>query len=129
MKTQTATKLTTIEQRASEYVAMRIRLEQPIDFTLVYKQSAQYGWCPTVYDYRDEKIAYAGGYGYDKESTAISQIVRFIFPEGSEQYKEIAMLAGVGADSVSGKLKEYGWQMSRVGRSPITTSYRVEKIT
>lgn len=128
MKTQKTIKLTTLEQNASDYVAMRLRLEQPVDFTLVYKKSANYGYCPTVYDFRENKIAYAGGYGYDKHSAAVSQVVRWIFPVGSEENKDLGMLAGVGTNSITEKLAELGWNLERVGTSPVSDSYRVTKL-
>ncbi len=129
------TKLTTTQSRAKAFcdrmnesmVEQKYSESWPI--VVEWKKSAMYGKNPAIYNgFNNHKMTSVSGCGYCKLSTALADVLCFLFPVGTPEHNDIARQAGVGERAVVDTLLKYGWKLETVARSLNSDSYRISRI-
>lgn len=85
-------------------------------------KSNSYGNNPVI-RYHGEKCCQVSGCGYDKESTALANVLRFLFVIDSEEYFKVWNTGGAGVNSVISQLLKYGYELRCVARGKTWDSY------
>lgn len=80
---------------------------------LVWRKSRTWGFCPSLETLSGERIAYASGCGYDKESAALANGLRFLGATEQEQGR-IHGRGGCGLGPLTETLAELGWILTKV---------------
>lgn len=102
MKPKTAT-----EKRAAEFCSRIKTWCMPLAICLVWKRHRVWGNCPYIYDPNDGLLASAMGTGYDKKSSCMSQLLRWL-AETPEQYAAIRDLDSVGMNTLIPEFNKLG---------------------
>jgi hypothetical protein len=127
-------KLTTLESRAQEYaqaLVNQINSEYGTGragFTISYKKSKTWGYCPSILNWRGEKVAYASGCGYCKTSAVMADFLRWLYPHGSDEHSKIARTSAAGEPSVINALKELGWTLEQTFNGKTEDGWTLSKI-
>ena len=132
------TKLTKLQQ-AAQSVCDTIQKRGELLFVADWKKST-YGYCPSIFAW-NQKVSFAGGCGYDKESAALASFLCFLFEAPTkikgESYQDllarssnakIASLGGVGFDAIAEELKKNGWLLHRNHASETITAYQIKRV-
>ena len=82
----------------------------PVQIAIVWRHSRTWGLCPRL-EWGREKIAYANGCGYDKLSTVLADVLRWL-PD--IDHNKIAGTMGAGESGVRQALAEYGYTLTHV---------------
>ena len=93
----------------------------------VWRNSAC-GWCPTLYDWSDERLGRAGGCGYCKESTVLANSLRFLFEPGSKPYIDVWGAGGTGMPNLMSVLEEHGYRLEQVHYGRTERGYTVQRL-
>lgn len=101
-------KLTKMEQRAKS-ACDDFNKKDTGTFSIRLKKSEMWGYCPSIM-YKGEKCAYAGGCGYNKESTVLSTFLKYLFPIGSDDYMDVATTTN-DIDALKQTLASKGWKL------------------
>ncbi len=120
-------RLTTTEKRAAAYME-RAKQAGRISIAMHWKKSRDYGLCPVIYSHTGEKCAYAGGCGYDKESACLAELLRFLFPYGSEPHTKIHSASGAGFGRVRDALALHGWELRHAYNGKTEDGYELTRI-
>jgi len=125
MKTTTS-KLTTTETRAK---ALCDKFNQYGEgaVTVEWKRSSMYGSNPSISSYAG-KCCNVSGCGYCKESTALADVLRFLFPHGTTEHNTVWTTGGAGVSSVMHAMECCGWNLKKVAESKTSDSYTLTKI-
>lgn len=111
-------RLSTTDRAAKEW-AERVREvcarqpDFPARLALVWRKSKTWGHCPSLETLSGERIAYAGGCDYDKESAALAAGLRFLGATGDEVAK-IHAQGGRGLAPLVEALDGFGWILTKV---------------
>jgi hypothetical protein len=120
------TKLTTIEKRAEQYCLNLLRF-QGGQINMEWKRSAMWGANPVISSY-DGKCTNISGCGYDKESSALAQCLRFLFEQGSDAYNEVWGTGGAGFNSFADVMAKHGWKIVKVASGKMFDAYQLSVI-
>lgn len=126
MTTETKPRLTTTEKRAVEFCANILRLGLG-EFSVEWKRSAMYGHNPSILNHRGEKMTNVSGCGYCKHSTALVNVLCWLFPAGSIGHNEVARTGGAGVSSVKDAIAKYGWNLETLASGKSWDAYRISK--
>ena len=124
-------KFTKVEARAYYYL-QQFRNAKGADeemyFTMEWRRSRDYGYCPVICN-NDGRMAYAGGYGYDKKSACLANFCAFLFHPRDEEDNHYAVrrLGGGGQNSVIQVLDSLGYTLEHVTDTPSTDVYLLHK--
>lgn len=113
--TTKAPRLTTCESRALAY-CNRLRNNDGGTITVEWRKSQMWGSNPVI-ESQDGKCCNVSGSGYNKLSTALAEVLKFLFPVGSPAFDAIAPLGGCGVSAVESKLTAHGWKLVQVANS------------
>jgi len=94
----------------------------PYGFTVEWNKSRMWGHNPQTY-YGDEPTLDVSGCGYCKLSTALAQVLRWLYPHGTEEHNKIWSTGGTGESGTIQALDELGWTLKRTASSPNTDSF------
>ena len=119
-------KLTKTERRASEYCAELIRSKGGT-VTVDWSRSRMWGMNPTIRRFGD-KCCQVSGCGYDKLSTALAEVLRFLFPPDTKEHSTIWQTGGAGESSTMRALKEYGWQLEKISSGKAYDVYTIKDL-
>ena len=119
------TKLNKMEEAAKEVCRVQKAHNDEFLFAAQWKKS-QYGYCPSIY-FNSIKVAYAGGSGYCKESTALANFLCFLFTE-PEDFNKVQSMGGVGFDSLARELAVRGWCLTKNDSSNVVTAYHIRRL-
>lgn len=117
------TKLTTCEKRALALCDSIARFGSGT-VQIEWKRSKMWGHNPVIL-HHGQKCCNIGGCGYDKQSAALADVLRFLFPIGSDAYNEVHGSSGCGAQTVESRLKKHGWNMRKVASSSTFDAYEL----
>ncbi len=117
------TKLTTCEKRAESFCRSLIQ-NAGGTVQIEWKRSQMWGHNPVIL-HRGEKCCNVGGCGYDKQSTALADVLRFLFPIGSAPYNEVWATGGCGESATMRTLAKHGWTMRKVANSSTFDGYEL----
>jgi hypothetical protein len=124
-QTQKTPKLGKREARAKELAEGLKRWTEdgtPYGFTVEWKKSRTWGRNPQIY-FGNNPTLDVSGCGYCKLSTALAQVLRWLYPHGSEEHDKIWRTGGTGERGVIRALDELGWTLKRTALSPNTDSF------
>lgn len=76
-----------------------------------WTNSRTWGYCPRILR-NGEKVAYAGGCGYDKLSSVLAEALRWL-GDTDEQHAAIWQAGGTGESGITRALAAAGWTLSR----------------
>lgn len=91
-----------------------------------WKRSAQWGSNPQI-EYMGGRCCSVSGCGYDKESTALSEVLRFLAPRESEAYGKIWSCGGAGVSSVQRELSAIGWDLVQTANTKTVNVYNLTR--
>lgn len=114
-------RLTTLEARALR-ACQAIAAEGAGTVSIEWRKSRTWGHCPSVLDDRGEKLAGASGCGYDKESAALADALRFLF-NASDDRHAVHRCGGCGVSAVQRALAALGWDMRVAAETRSATVY------
>lgn len=117
---------TQTEKRAAEFCANIIRLGSS-EFNVEWKRSAMWGSNPSILNHRGEKMTNVSGCGYCKHSTALANVLCWLFERGSEAHNAIARTGGAGVRSVKDILAVHGWNLETLASGKSWDAYRISK--
>ena len=92
------------------------------EFSVIWNKSKTWGSCPSILNHRNEKMAYAGGCGYDKESAVMVELLRFLLPEG-----EYLSGSGAGFNTLVRELDQHGWTLERTYTGKTEDGYKITR--
>ena len=93
-----------------------------------WRKSRDYGLNPAILDNRGDKCCNVSGCGYCKESTALADVLRFLFPIDSVEYNKIWAAGGSGVNSVTAKLEGFGWMLSKNSSGKLFDGFSINKL-
>lgn len=111
-------RLTVTEQAAKDW-AEQVREvcnrqpDYPARLALVWRKSRTWGNCPSLETLSGERLAYASGCGYDKESAALAEGLRFLGAT-EEEIGQIHGCGGCGLSTLTAKMESFGWILTKV---------------
>ncbi len=73
-------------------------------FTIFWKKSKTWGLCPSAH-YRGDRMSNASGCGFDKQSTVLDEVMRYLVPS-------IRHTGGAGKRATIEAAREQGWILS-----------------
>lgn len=117
-------KLTTCEKRALA-LCESIKSNGHGSIEIEWKRSAMWGSNPVI-THRGEKCCNVSGCGYDKQSTALADVLRFLFPIDSPSYNAVWTTGGAGESSTMKALALHGWEMRKVVDSKSFDAYELK---
>ena len=115
------TRLGKTDTRAKAFCDMVIS-EGYGEFSVIWNKSKTWGSCPSILNHRNEKMAYAGGWGYDKESAVMVKLLRFLLPEG-----EYLSGGGAGFNTLVRELDQHGWTLERTYTGKTEDGYKITR--
>ena len=124
-------KLNTRENRAQKYCEVLkeyIAINGYIVFSMTWVKNPTWGLNPVITDHHGDRCVSVSGCGYDKESSALSQLLKFLYPVESEQYESIQRLDGAGAERIQKKLKEFGYELETQFTCATVHSYLLKAV-
>lgn len=92
-------------------------------FTIEWRRSAQWGTNAVICNRAGEKMVLISGYGFDKESTAVAELLTHLFDDGFSSH------GGCGMNIVTIRLKEKGWILINTHRRAREDGYYIRKAT
>ena len=117
------TKLTTCERRAESFCRNLVH-NGCGTVQIEWKRSRMWGHNPVI-SHHGEKCCNISGCGYDKQSAALADVLRFLFPIGSDAYNAVHATSGCGDSSTTAKLAQHGWNMRKVASSSTFDAYEL----
>lgn len=120
------TKLTTCEKRALSFCETLNRFDGGT-VNIEWKRSKVWGYNPVI-AHHGGKCCNVSGCGYDKKSTALAEVLKFLFPIGSEAYNDIAPLGGSGESTVRHELAKHGWELKCASSGSTWDAYDLTRI-
>ena len=115
-----------MEQRAKEWCSDLLNMLEPENgFTIESKRSYQWGHNPVIKNYRGEKMVCVTGCGFDKESQAIVDLLKHLFPPFPEDGFNYG---GHGVPTVKDELENRGWELKRVAFTDATDTYVIRRM-
>jgi len=120
-----ATKLTAMEKRAKIF-AQDVYTYGSAHLAVIWKENRTWGLNPSV-EGNGEKIGYASGCGYCKESAALADALQFLGKDDEEQ-RSIRESSGCGVETVRRALQSCGFELQARYCGKRENSYRVFKI-
>lgn len=120
------TKLTKTEKRAAEFCAQLIQ-NRGGSVSVDWAKSATWGMNPTI-RHLGEKCCQVSGCGYDKLSTALAGVLRFLFPQESQEHSEVWQTGGAGESTTERTLAKYGWTLKKVASGKTYDCYDLRKV-
>ena len=124
MKTQR--KLTTVEKRARA-MCQALNENNGGDFAVEWRKSRDYDRNPVIL-WHGERACSVSGCGYCKHSTALADVLCWLFPADSEPHLRIARRGGAGVSSVMAALEENGWKLEYAASGSNFDSYRLSRL-
>lgn len=117
------TKLTTTEKRA---LALCESFKKHLGgiVTVEWKPSKMYGNNPVI-SYHNEKCCNVSGCGYDKLSTALGEVLRFLAPIDSPAHMDIWTTGGVGESATMRSLAKVDWQLKTLTKGKTFDVYEL----
>ena len=88
--------------------------------TVEWVKSKTWGRCARIMDHRNEKMAYAGECGYDKESAVLTELLCWLDDR-------ISGCSGAGFRSVQGKCAEAGWDLAQLVSGNVFDIYLIKR--
>ena len=119
-------KLTQIEKRAKQF-AQDVYTYGSARIVVYWKENRTWGLNPSV-EGNGEKIGYASGCGYCKESAALADALRFLGKDDEEQ-RSIWRTSGCGVEAVRRALESCGFELQARYCGKRENSYRVIRKT
>ena len=74
------------------------------------------------------KCCSVSGCGYDKESTALAEVLRFLFPSGTDEHQKTWMLGGSGVGHFCSELLKFGWKLTKKASGKTFDAFDLEKV-
>lgn len=99
-----------------------IKRDGEATFNIIWVKSRTWGYNPNV-KWGNQTVGKASGCGYDKESAALVEFLRFLLPED-----EYLSGSGAGFNSVSFELSKYGWNLEKTYSGKTEDGYKIERI-
>lgn len=106
-------KLSTVQKRAKTYCDNIKRWGGKTSFVVEWKRSAMWGSNPVIDDGRG-KMCSVSGCGYCKLSTALADVLCFLFEPESVEFNDVARTGGAGVNSVISALDKHGYELRQV---------------
>ena len=113
-------------ERAAIAVCERIRANGTGAICIVWVRSRTWGSNPNVQHY-GTTIGRASGCGYNKESAALADALRFLGTTEEEQ-RAIWTTSGAGVSSLQCELEKQGWTLTRTYSGQNEDGYTIERI-
>jgi len=107
------------EKEAREFCATIKTASGSYPVNLEFTRSQMWGWCPNLtWPNGGPTIHRAGGYGYDKESAVLADVLRYLADTKTDEHK-IGACSGAGVPALISALRSIGWVLEFVanGRS------------
>jgi hypothetical protein len=120
-----AKKLTTVERRANEY-CQQIAHHGSSRIVIEWKKSRTWGSNPVI-EIHSGKCCNVSGCGYCKESTALADVLCFLFEPGSMAHNDIRRTGGAGVSSVVEALRQHGWTLEKIAGTKTADVYDIRK--
>ena len=115
-----------MEDRAKDWCKRILDLGvEETGFTIEWKKSNAWGSNPVIKNYRGEKMVCVTGCGFDKQSQAIVDLVRWLFPPFPEDGFNYG---GHGVDTVIDEMAARGWELKRVAFTDATDTYVLRRM-
>ena len=92
-------------------------------FTIEWRRSAQWGTNAVICNRVGEKMVLISGCGFDKESTAVAQLLTHLFDDGFSAH------GGCGMNIVTRRLKEKEWILEKTHNTATTDGYYIRRAT
>lgn len=105
-------KLTTTQKRAKRFCDIVKDNGIPRNIVVEWKRSRTWGSNPVV-ESDDGKMCNVSGCGYCKLSTALADVLCFLFTPESDEFNAISRTGGAGVNSVIGALDKTGWTLEQ----------------
>ena len=93
-----------------------------------WRKSNMYGHNPAILDNRGNKCCNVSGCGYCKESTALADVLRYLFFLDSNEYRKILAAGGSGVSSIIAKLETFGWKLEKTVSGSSYDVFSINKI-
>ena len=124
--TTTKRRLTTVEARAAKYCQ---QLNQNDGGTIVieWRKSRDYGHNPVI-ESNAGKCCNVSGCGFCKESTAMADVLCFLFTIDSPEWNSVRRTGGAGVGSVQRALAAHGWTLDRSASTGSSDVYQLTRI-
>lgn len=118
-------KLTTVERRAANYCG-DLNQYNGGRIVIEWKKSATWGSNPVIESYHG-KCTNVSGCGYCKESTALADVLCFLFPVDSDAYNDVRRTGGAGVSSVVTALAKHGWTLEKLCGTKTSDVYDLKR--
>ena len=124
-------RLTTTERNAKDWAdnVREVCARQPdysVRLGLVWRKSRTWGLCPSLETLGGTRLAYASGCGYDKESAALAEGLRFLGATEAE-VGQIHGCGGCGLGSITEKLAACGWKLEKTHNGRTEDGFTVSR--
>ena len=113
-----------MEQRCREWCEDILQSGEA-SFTIEWRKSNMWGHNPVIENWKGQKMVLVNGCGFDKESQAIVDLIRYIFPPFPEDGFNYG---GHGVPTVIEQCKARGWELKKVASSSSTDTYRLRRM-
>ncbi len=120
------TKQTKTEKRAVEFCEQIIR-NKGGSVAVEWTRSRTWGSNPAIRHFGD-KCCQVSGCGYDKLSTALADVLRFLFPIDTKEHAAIWQTGGCGESSTVETLNQFGWQLEKVSSGKTFDAYTIKDL-
>jgi len=77
----------------------------------------------------DGKAGLTGGCGYCKLSTALADVLRWLFEPDTEDHNAIWRTGGAGEQSVKRELAKRGWSLEKTSSGKNHDAYRIRRVS
>lgn len=111
---------TVMEKRAAAWCE-DLKRAGGLYLTVEWVRSKTWGRCARVLDHRNQKVAHAGGCGYDKESAVLAELLCWLDDRISE-------CSGAGIQAVQKKCVEAGWFLEKVAWTGDADTYLIRRM-
>lgn len=118
-------RLTTCEARAQRW-ASNNREQGDTVFSIEWRKSKMWGHNPVI-ESHEGKMCNVSGCGYCKLSTALAEVLCFLFPVDSEEFNDIRSKGGTGENSVISTMKKHGWTLEKTASGKSFDVYTIRK--
>jgi hypothetical protein len=118
-------RLTKTEKAAKEYCDYVLQ-NGSAELIIEWRKSRTWGSCPAAL-WRGQKLAYASGCGYDKESTVLADTLRFLFESGTPEHSEIWQCGGAGSSRLEIVLKHLGFTLKQTYSGKTEDGWKITK--
>lgn len=108
---------TAMEKRAAAWCE-DLKRSGGLYITVEWVKSKIWGRCARIMNHRNEKMAYAGGRGYDKESAVLAELLCWLDDK-------ISGCSGAGVRTVQEKCASAGWFLEKVASTKAIDMYLI----